>query len=506
MKKAKRNKYLRNFLGRIMAYLGWDAGVKNDPARGNLGFYWGGIQSANEANDVESREEILRRAHHFERNNAIVNRLVDVFEVYTVGAGGMPILPESSDENWNTARKQLWDLWCKNPDLASLQSFGTIQSLAARRWFVDGEVFILKTRSDSPPFRARIQLIESCRIKTPHSLARRRDIIDGVQVDAKGRPVAYYVFETNPEGREDYKAYSAERIRHIHEPMRPGQYRSFSLLASVLNDIQDLDELCKLAMEKAKEAAEIKNVFKTNSGEVPTSEEIRRARFDISTETVGGTDQTKQRMQNIRQVLGSKTIALEANEDVSQLKAESPNQIEQAHWDIIASRICAGVGISKLLLFPNSMQGTVVRADLDVANTFFRARSAVLADAFLDIYEYVTLDESLIEPSIARLPKDWRKANIRPPRAVNVDVGRNSAAMIAELEAGATDYELIYSPQGFDWRERITARLVQEAFIDRESKRLGLTPDRVRKSIGEGLRAQMEAEDKARAEEDKATA
>jgi capsid protein len=507
MKRAKKlNKFLTGFLA-VLAYLGWDAGQRFSESRGQVGWWGYGPQDANEANCPEERLEVIRKAQHFERNNAITNRLVDVFEQFTVGAGGMPVMPSSSDEDWNRKRKELWDMWCKNPDLTSLQDFGTMQSLIARRWFVDGEVFIFKTRSDRAPYRARIQIIEAMRVQTPPDVSGNR-IFDGVEVDSKGRPIAYWVCDHAgytdgfSEQQVKFKRIDAKDIIHVHEPMRPGQYRSLSFLAPVLGDIQDLDELCKLAMNKAKDAAEITNVHVRRGGELPSSESRRLRRFETTEQTATGTDVSRERVEHMRRVLGSRTVSVDIDEDIKQLRAQSPNEIEQAHWDIITNRICAGVGISKIFVFPNSMQGTVVRADLDIAATFFRARASVIAAAVQEIYEYVTEEDCKIERSIADKPHDWRRSEIRPPRAPNVDVGHNSAALIAEYEAGITNLRLICLPLGLDWKKLVMDRAEEEAFIDAAAKEKGTTPERIKKSIGDLLKEKMAMEAKSREQED----
>jgi len=506
------------FLGRLFAYLAWEAGVRWSSERGQVGWGYSGVQDPNEANDQQSREEIDRKAQHYERNNAIVNRLVDVFELFTVGAGGMPILAASSDAAWNAKRQSLWDRWCEIPDLTSLQTFGTLQGLAARRWFVDGRVLIFLTGSDraTGPVRPRIQLIEAFRLKNP-SGERQQNIIDGIQVDSKGRPIAYYVSQRRPVpdlvrgvtlGEEKIEPIPAESIIDISEPMRPGEYHPFSFLAPVLNDVQDLDELCKLAKQKARSSANITNVFNTESGEVPDADTVRRARYSTSEETNTEDAYTKERVEEFRRILGPRTIALRVNEKVDQVGAKTPNEIEQAHWDIIVNRICAGVGISKLLVFPNSMQGTVVRADLDIANTFFRSRSSVLQGAFLRVYKYVTREEIKIERSIADAPKspedpfDWARATIRSPRGCNVDVGRNSAAMIAEYMAGMRTLRSIYAELGLDWRAEVTQSLEEKAFMLEEASRLKLPPQLASNAIAEALEKSAAADAARQKDED----
>jgi len=506
---------------KVMNYLAWEAGMKwvYDPDRGQVG-YWphSGPQDPIEANDLSSRLELIRKVQEYERNNAVVNRLLDVFELFTVGAGGMPILPASGDERWNIARKALWDRWCQIPDLTSLQSFPTMQSLCARRWPADGRILVNLTRSDTPfrlpgnsrpQFHPRIQLIESARIQTPSNLRGRSDVIDGIQVDSKGRPIAYHFTERVgiPDvslgitlGENRFTSRPAEFIVDISEPMRPGEYHPMPLFSPVLNDIQDLDELAKQAKKRSKSRGKVGLVFNTETGEIPDPELVRNIRYSEQGElTSTGDTFTKERLEEYQRVLGVANIALKTNEKVTEIGAQSPNEIEQSHWDIIVNRICAGFGVSKLLLFPNSMQGTVVRADLDISNIFFRARSAVLQEKFLKIYEYVTDQECQYEPSIADRPPDWQKASIRSPRGCNVDVGRNSQAMIAEYLNGMRSLRSIYGDLGQDWREEIDQIQNEKAYIMAgETKRM-LAPGTTQSAISEALQNEMadEAEDTA---------
>lgn len=507
-----------SLLGRIFAYLAWEAGYRWSTERGQVGWDWsrGRPQDPIDANDLISRDEVTRKAQHYERNNAIVNRLVDVFELFTVGAGGMPIIPASSDEAWNEARKPLWNRWCEIPDLTSLQPFGILQGLTARRWFVDGRVLIFLTRSDTPikvgneqtaRYRPRIQLIESFRLRNPHGESQRANIIDGIEVDGKGRPIAYWISERAPVanlnlgitfGEEKITPKPAANIIDVSEPMRPGEYHPFSILAPVLNDIQDLDELGKLAKQKARAASDLFNIFQMENGELPDAENLRRVKLTTQEATNTGAEFQKQRVEEFRRVLGGKSLALRPNEDVKQVGAQTPNQIDQDHWDIIVNRICAGVGISKLLLFPNSMQGTVVRADLDISNIFFQARSSVPQTAFSRVYQYVTDQEARIEISIADRPIDWWKCNIRAPRGCNVDVGRNSAAMIAEYLNGMRSLRSIYAELGEDWKEEISQIADEKQFILNLEKQKTLPPGTIQSAISEALQTQMQADSQSR--------
>ena len=146
---------------------------------------------------------------------------------------------------------------------------GSVHSIV-KDILVDGEVFLLKTRGLTPPYRPRLQLIEGHRVGTPGALigggyAQRSDIIDGVEIDGKGRPVAYYVMDGVNAG--DYSRIPADNIIHLFEPNRVGMYRGISHFYAVMNALHDLDDLERLEMQAAKDAASTTKVIKTPSGE-----------------------------------------------------------------------------------------------------------------------------------------------------------------------------------------------------------------------------------------------
>src|SRR5438552_3654896 len=151
------------------------------------------VQDARIDADASTRLELVRRSRYWERNNAIVNRLADVFEQYTVGPAGLQVIPSHPDDaDWNHAASQWWADWCKFPDVSSALPMSVVQSVMARTWFVDGEAFVYKTFSPETG-RPRIQLIEGHRIGTPPEMRSEegKSIIDGIEfsTDGNGHPI-----------------------------------------------------------------------------------------------------------------------------------------------------------------------------------------------------------------------------------------------------------------------------------------------------------------------------
>jgi hypothetical protein len=104
--------------------------------------------------------------------------------------------------------------------------------------------------------------------------------------------------------------------------------------------------------------------------------------------------------------------------------------------------------------------------------------------------------EGLYDP-----PADFWAWRSRPPRAVNVDVGRNSTATLAELAAGLTTLEAEYAALGKDWREQTVQRADELAFIRQCAEERGITPGEIASSVADAISKQAVAKAKEEAAE-----
>lgn len=412
------------------------------------------------------RNVVTGKARDFEANNWLAQRLGSTFVDYTVGANGLQVMPASSDPEWNKRNKVNFNQFAERPDLCSRQNLGILQGQIAWRWFFDGEMLILKTRGQSKNGKTqpRIQLIESHRVGTPPSLSKEegRTIIDGVKIDGNGRPVGYYIKDSSDSNT--YRLVDAEDIIHVFEPTRPGEYRGTSFLAPVINQLHDLDDLQKLEMQAAKRNASDAVIIETATGEADAEELLRND--GNTTASADG----KVRKQHYEDIFGATARYIYSGDKVHQNPGERPSATTIEHWQLVISQICIGAGIPKQLVFPYSIQGTIGRYDIDAAAVTFRARSGVIAQALREIYIYVTQWGIKTEKEIADPPFDWVNASIRPPRSPNADIGRNSAAAIANLENGLTNYDIEFGALGLDWREEFVKLKEQQDF----AKSIGL--------------------------------
>lgn len=183
------------------------------------------------------------------------------------------ISPEAAKE-WQRKTEAEFRMWAsrkQNCDALAMNNFDALQQVALLSWLMSGDVFaVLPREKPTPlnPYGLRIQLVEADRISNPQDLGvigaaftpsgvkvpegkpgAGNTIYDGVEVDAKGRVVAYYVASgyTNQTIFHDpikwtrVLAYGERtglpNILHVMDCERPDQYRGVPYLAKVIEPI-----------------------------------------------------------------------------------------------------------------------------------------------------------------------------------------------------------------------------------------------------------------------------
>jgi capsid protein len=428
---------------------------------GEQGFIFGALQDMRLDANAMTRKELMRKSRAFERNNAFQQRIADLFEQYTVGAGGLLAVSDSKDAN--TYFRQ----WCADCDALGLMDFGGQQSVAARNWFVDGECFLVKVVVKG---RLKIQLIEGHRVETPGHLAGGEgvNVVDGVAINSSGRKTGIWV-NVSPSTpyvqtiAEAWKFVACEDVFHLYEPSRAGMYRGLPFSHAVMNDINDLDDLQKLVNQVAKQAAALGNVTTNRTGELPTRS-ARQVGMKIPSQNAAGANLTKTAGDFYQVKFGATEIALQHGDSIKQFQADRPSLAEREHWDYLTGKICIGQGVAKQLVWPYSIQGTALRADLETCAAFFRCRSAVCQAMVKWVFFNVIQWAQDYDRAVLRGGFDFTGYDnvvVRPPRSPNVDMGRNSKAALAELSGNARTYQDWYAEAGQDWGEQF-AQIAKE--------------------------------------------
>lgn len=196
------------------------------------------------------------------RNNPYAESALATIVDHTVGWG---IVPKTKSKKGMA----LWKAWADTTacDADGRHDFSGLQKLVTRTIAESGEVIVrrrFRRPEDGFPIPMQLQILE------PDFLDTAKDslgglaggtgnrIIQGVEFDAIGRRVAYWLFPEHP-GSAFVSATSvrvpASNVLHIFKGLRAGQVRGVTWFAPVLLKFKDFDELDDATLMKQKIAA-----------------------------------------------------------------------------------------------------------------------------------------------------------------------------------------------------------------------------------------------------------
>lgn len=141
--------------------------------------------------------------------------------------------------------------WMERADVEGQLTYFGIQELVWRAMDIDGEALVRLIRSSpkAGDVPLRLQVLESDYLDGEKNEQTATGlIVNGIEYDAYGAPVAYWLFDRHPGdisfitskiGRSS-KRISAENIIHVFKKTRPGQGRGITKLAPAIADTRDL--------------------------------------------------------------------------------------------------------------------------------------------------------------------------------------------------------------------------------------------------------------------------
>lgn len=233
-----------------------------------------------------SAGELRAMARHLDQNHDLARGVCNVMVRNIVGADGIaveprPKLPDGTvDAALARQLQDLWLEWTQRPEVTRTWNWAAACRLVCRSWLRDGEVFtqLLSGRvrhlkhASTVPFS--VELLEADRVPLDYDRPRER-IYQGVQTNAWGRKLAYWLYTQHPGETggalgalyPEIKRVSADVILHPYMTDRISQMRGVSLFASVITrlfDVKDYEESERVA---SKVAASMAGYIKKGQGE-----------------------------------------------------------------------------------------------------------------------------------------------------------------------------------------------------------------------------------------------
>lgn len=432
------------------------------------------------------------KARALVRDDSIGSGIVGTLKRGAVGTGLRPQArttdadPERAERK-NAALEKVWEREARRLDRANGLSHPLHQAMVLERALVDGDV-LLRAVVSAPGAPLWIEVVEADRIDTPTD-ARPADpagrIVNGVERDRFGVPVAYWVSRTHPgdtalssavaggQAKPVTVALTASNFDRVpvegsfflrHGVTRPGQSRGVLVFASCLQDLHDLDLLILASLKRTQVAACL-SLFIT-SGEAATD------LLQLTAEDYGyQLDQT---------LTPGGIFRLFPGESVTTINPTVGAPDLEKFVFFLAQRAGASIGLSPqaVLRAWAGVNYSGARTIKIEDKTTMRGHRAALSEALTWEWHQVQ------EDALLRGDRDLLEAGVTLEDVPNVDwIGdeeqwvdpqAETTAVEKMLALGLTTLQIECARLGRDWQDVVRQRLQAEKFEAEERARMGL--------------------------------
>lgn len=297
---------------------------------------------------VGAGQPLRNIARHLERNHDLARGILNTLVRNVVGATGIGIEPQPTDPSGNIhddLADQLSSLfadWCECPEVTHQFDWARTQQLLCRSWLRDGESLfqllqgLIQTLDHGTVVPFSIEMIEADLLPFWFD-DFGNNILQGVERNAWGRPLAYWLFKQHPgdvgvSWSPEMKRVSADRICHIKLVDRIGQVRGVSMFASVLTRLDDIKDYEESERVAAKIAASLAAVIKKGD---PTM-------YPETDPNASAAAQPRQLNFQPGMILDD----LRPGEDITMMDSKRPNTGLNAYRDSQLRAVSAGADVS----------------------------------------------------------------------------------------------------------------------------------------------------------------
>ncbi|WP_111423266.1 phage portal protein, partial [Rhodoplanes roseus] len=237
-------------LGRVRNRIRFEATVRayDGAARGRHTDGWNTPGTSADAEIAKAGPVLRDRARDLRRNDPLVTKGVASWVNNLVGEGIMP-RPATGDETRDAKVKAAFDRWCDECDADGQLDFYGLQALAVGGMIESGEMLARRRwrlKTDGYRIPMQVQLLEPDFLDSSVQGDRGGGLaIQGIQFDAVGRRVAYWLYGQHPgatvlttKARLQSAPVPATEIAHLYEKSRT-QVRGVTWLAPVIRTSRD---------------------------------------------------------------------------------------------------------------------------------------------------------------------------------------------------------------------------------------------------------------------------
>jgi capsid protein len=189
-----------------------------------------------------------------------VNRMAD----HVCGAYGFMPDARTTDQAWNIAAERNWARKARFASDDDRMSDAEISRMLERLYWTDGDAFIVKTADG----KRRCYEGENC--FTPDDKKTDKTVVNGVKLDANGKPTGYYIHERGTDGSfggvTKYQFIPAESCHHWFDPYRFAMYRGIPGMAPSVDTMRHISDGTQAVLRKWQQDGILTWLLKTAGG------------------------------------------------------------------------------------------------------------------------------------------------------------------------------------------------------------------------------------------------
>ena len=416
------------------------------------------VQPQDTRTDVttQSRKQVLGLARYWFYNSPVVRGAIDCMVRNAIGPG-IKCQARTADEGWNRATEEWFDTWMGSCDVRGLLDFNTMQQVATRTMLRDNEVFLILTSAGENGDWPQLQMVEAHRCETPPYLNKEKRIIDGVRVNAQGRPLSYYI---NLGDGDKFSEIQSPDLIVLAERDRADELRSLSRLVTCLNLIQDREEILTNTMVSVKRASTIGLALEGEGS----------AGF-FGPETTSTEGITTDR------IFGSGAIwNVPSGRKIREIKDDRPSPNLSDFMDQFLRAVAAGLGLPYEYLWKADLSGPSQRFVLAQAQRRFDEISQAVTTQMVSRVRLWALAKAIKRGDLTppRGMDRWWTAVYHTPQRTTIDAGRDSAADREDFKLGIRTLADIAAERGSDWQEIVDQRVAEQVYIKQKAQEAGV--------------------------------
>ena len=456
---------------------------------------WRPVAGSADADLLDELPTLVSRSRDLVRNHGVASGAIQTLVDNVVGTGlRLSALPDYKAlgrdktwaDDWSRQTEALWRSWADSTecDAARSLTFTGLTTQIFRSGLINGEALALPLwlPNRGQRFATTLQLVEPDRLGSP--VDRRTDtrLRAGIEVDAYGAPMAYWVAKTHPGDRylgsgltavayeriPTMTRFGRRRVIHVHDKERTGQNRGKPILTSILPLFKMLDHY-----ERSELQAAVVNAMIAAFIETPLDGEA------IS-ELFGGSAHDYLAARNEWQVKlqGGAVIPVFPGDKVAPFTPSRPNAAYGSFVENVLRHIGTGLNLPFELLMKDFSKTNYssARAALMEAWRFFLGRRAWLATYWArPVYELwleEAIHQGLIDaPGFYQHPALWTRCKWIGPGRGWIDPVKEVKASKLRLDIGLSTLEDECATQGLDWEEVLEQRAREQTKL----RELGLS-------------------------------